>query len=394
MKYLNLTFALIYIFMVSSCGSSSDTTTQTNPHAEPHIEMHKEFIKEENQKVMNQQFLKEISGTYLGMLPCTDCDKIIYRLQLNEDETYQAKITFQGKNNTISKKGRYSITDRLTVELDDYLNGMNMFLPESNGLLLLDRNGNKYTGDHADQYYLLPITRSSEEPSKKRRTMMLQKKWKEGVDFFALGNEPFWSLDIDFQKSIYFKDLNGLEFTAPAVEPDKAMDAFVKRYRSVTDSGEIIVEINKEKCYDTMSGEKFDYSVKIDIKKSGENDYKTFQGCGNYVPDYRLHDIWAITEVNGLKIDASRFKNKVPMMEINLTQNRVSGNDGCNNFKGLVKSENGKITFGQLVSTLMACQYNSGITEVLSGNTLDYKFENNLVLYKNRIKVMVLKHID
>jgi len=91
MKHLKLSFVIIYVFIASSCGSTSDTSTQVNPHAAPHIEMHKELIKEENQKVMNRKILEEISGTYLGMLPCNDCEKIIYRLQLNEDETYQAK---------------------------------------------------------------------------------------------------------------------------------------------------------------------------------------------------------------------------------------------------------------------------------------------------------------
>ncbi len=398
MKHLKLSFVIIYVFIASSCGSTSDTSTQVNPHAAPHIEMHKELIKEENQKVMNRKILKEISGTYLGMLPCNDCEKIIYRLQLNEDETYKAKITYQGKENTVLKKGRFKISDRMVVELDDYLNGMNFFIPESKGLLLLDKNGNKFTGEKADQYYLLPIAGSAENNKNNRFMTILQKKNVKGIDFFAFGNEPSWSLDMDFEKMIHFKDLDGIDFTAPAVEGIKAMDANDVRYRSVTDSGEIIVEIHQTPCSDSMAGDKFDYSVTIDYKRTGDSDYKTFKGCGTYVPDFRLHDIWAIIEVDGKKIDASSFKEKAPMMEINITNNTVSGSNGCNNFSGGVRTENGKVIFTPLASTLRACidnqEISSKISTVLSGNTLNYKFENNLVLYKNGIRVMVLKHID
>jgi len=274
---------------------------------------------------------------------------------------------------------------------------MNQFLPESNGLLLLDKNGNKHTGADADQYYLLPVARTSETPRNTRFQKILQKKFQEGIDFFAFGNEPSWSLDMDFEKSIHFKDLDGIDFTAPAVKPDMAMDANVVRYRSVTDSGEIIVQIHKTECTDNMSGEKFDYTVAIDYKKSGEKDYRSFKGCGNYVPDYRLHNIWAITEVYGINIRGI-FKKKVPMIEINLTENRVSGNDGCNNFNGKVKTANGKIIFGPLASTMKACMDNqelsSKIGKILSDNELDYKFKDNLALYKNGVKIMVLKNID
>jgi heat shock protein HslJ len=147
-----------------------------------------------------------------------------------------------------------------------------------------------------------------------------------------------------------------------------------------------------------MAGDKFDYSVTIDYKRTGDSDYKTFKGCGTYVPDFRLHDIWAIIEVDGKKIDASSFKEKAPMMEINITNNTVSGSNGCNNFSGGVRTENGKVIFTPLASTLRDCidnqEISSKISTVLSGNTLNYKFENNLVLYKNGIRVMVLKHID
>ncbi len=229
------------------------------------------------------------------------------------------------------------------------------------------------------------------------KNILIEKKQK-GIDFYAVGNEPFWSLDMDFEKVIHFKNLDGLEFNAPTVNPDQVMDANVTRYRSVTESGEIIVQLNKVKCTDSMSGQEFDYSVTIDFKSSKESDYITYKGCGNYIPDYRLHDIWAIVEVDGIKVNPTDYKKDAPRIEINLTKKNVFGTDGCNTFRGSVKVEKNSISFGNLASTMMACMDNvevsSKIGVALSNSKLTFKFENNLIFYKDGKKVMELKHID
>ncbi len=398
MKKALILLLFISISTLISCGSSS-TTTYVNPHAEPHNQMHEDFINEQIQNKMNEKYLNEISDTYLGMLPCADCEKIIYRLQLNSDKTYQSKITYQGKSNTpILKKGNYTINDRLLIQLDDQSGNMNYFKKQSKGLLLLDKDGHEITGELADKYYMLPVVKSVENHNKSSYKKILYKKFQKGIDFYAFGNEPFWSLDMDFEKGYRFKNLDGLEFNAPPVEPVKAMDADVSRYRSITESGEIIIQLNQTECTDTMSGQKFDYSVTIDFKTSKGTDYKTYKGCGNYVLDYRLHDIWAIIEVDGTKVNRADFKKNAPKMEINLTEHTVFGSDGCNTFRGSVKTERNKIQFGPLASTMMACidntEISSKIGKILSSKTLTFKRENNLVFYDNGKKVMELKHID
>ena len=44
--------------------------------------------------------------------------------------------------------------------------------------------------------------------------MRMQEKMKEGIDFYALGGEPSWSLDIDFDKFMRFRSLTEI----PGVE--------------------------------------------------------------------------------------------------------------------------------------------------------------------------------
>ncbi len=253
--------------------------------------------------------------------------------------------------------------------------------------------------DHIKSEKQKEMTKTTENNELKGLQNILIKKQQKGFDFYAVGNEPFWSLDMDFEKVIHFKNLDGIDFNAPAVEPDMAMDTNVTRYRSVTESGEIIVQLNKTKCTDSMSGQKFDYSVTIDFKTSKGLDYTTYKGCGNYIPDYRLHDIWAIVEVDGIQVNPTNFKKEAPIMEINLTDKKVFGTDGCNTFRGSIEVQKDEIIFSHLASTMMACMDNTEISnkigKTLSGNILAYTIENNyLILFNNDKKVMTLKHID
>ena len=237
------------------------------------------------------------------------------------------------------------------------------------------------------------------EPTKAQLQQLLIKKNQQGIDFYAIGNEPFWNLNMDFEKGFHFNTLNGLDFKAPAAKFVKAIDDNIIKYRSATASGEIIVQLDQTDCADNMSGQKFDYQVTVDFKTSKESDFKTFKGCGDYVPDFRLHDIWAIIEVEGIKVNPENFKAKLPRIEFNIAENRVFGNDGCNNFNGSFKMEHKRILIGNLASTMMMCSENeeisSKIGKILSNSNLDYTIENNLlILSKDHKKIMVLKHID
>jgi heat shock protein HslJ len=121
------------------------------------------------------------------------------------------------------------------------------------------------------------------------------------VYFKATGNEPFWGLEIS-EDGIEFKSLTELEtFKAPHTEPIRAMDANVKMYRLKTETGEMNIQIIQGNCENSMSGSILPYSVTIEIKKGTDAEFTTFKGCGQYVTDYRLHDIWVLEQLNGKK---------------------------------------------------------------------------------------------
>lgn len=229
-------------------------------------------------------------------------------------------------------------------------------------------------------------------------TKFIQKKASNGIDFYANGNEPFWSLDMDFEKVFEFKNLDGLSIIVPAEEGVKAMDADITRFRSFNDKYELIVQIERQDCSDTMSDNKFEYRVLIDYKEIEEKNYKRLSGCGNYVPDYRLQNIWAVETLENKNLNEIEFMKGQPVIEIDLVKNRISGHDGCNNIMGGIRYEKDYIIIGNLAGTMMACpnlNISNKIAQTLSNKKLAYQFKDGKLYFTYQDKIiMTLKNID
>lgn len=93
-------------------------------------------------------------GTYVGTLPCADCEGIKTTIRLNEDMSYEAVTEYLGKNDGVfDTRGYYKWED----------NGQNILLSDDNKtkfkvgenkLIQLDKSGNVITGELADMYVL------------------------------------------------------------------------------------------------------------------------------------------------------------------------------------------------------------------------------------------------
>lgn len=226
------------------------------------------------------------------------------------------------------------------------------------------------------------------------------KLWKKGIDFYARGNEPFWALDMDFDKGFYFKTLNGIEINTQPVEATKAMDANVVRYFAETESGTLIISILEEECNDTMSDEVFPNKIKIEFKSSNEEVFQIHEGCGRYVADYGLHDIWVLTHLNGKNLQSGDNGGKrLPMFEFYARDGKVLGNTGCNDLKGnYFIAEYGVIQFGELAITRKSCpdmKAENTLVKSVSGKRMKYVREDlNLKLTGSDGSELIFKKID
>ena len=87
----------------------------------------------------------------------------------------------------------------------------------------------------------------------------------------------------------------------------------------------------------------------------------------------------------------------VPDVEAGLTFNEdgtITGNSGCNGFGGDYSVDGDQVTFGQIVSTLMACDdprmaQEEAVHRVLT-ETVRYKIEGNTLTLTNNDMVLIL----
>ena len=222
------------------------------------------------------------------------------------------------------------------------------------------------------------------------------KKRKNGIEFYAVGNEPFWSLDMNFEKGFHFKTPD-YEYNCPPVKADMAQDAPVERYRAVTESGELIISLQKEDCTDNMSGQAFSHKVSISIKRGTDSTYSDFSGCGRYVPDITLHDIWGLIEFNGEKIPGEKYPKGV-QLELFPVEEKVIFNDGCNAYTGTFYTSMKEIHFGNMAGTLKACPQmdsNEKIGAHLAQHHFDYMREGQeLHFFEDSSLVFSWRKID
>jgi heat shock protein HslJ len=218
----------------------------------------------------------------------------------------------------------------------------------------------------------------------------------KGIYFRGNGNEPDWNLKIS-EKTIEFNSLiPGFEsLTGSHVEPLRAMDANVKMYRITDKSVSMIIQIMQQECINSMSGDKSAYSVRIEIVK--DNNSTFISGCGNYITDSRLHDIWVLEQLNGQKVSLGNFMKELPNLEINSSTNQFMGFAGCNRMNGTIFFERGLLRFTNTITTRMACGENNKENEFLKTlqSTTNYKVENlRLILTNQSGNELVFKKVD
>lgn len=109
-----------------------------------------------------------------------------------------------------------------------------------------------------------------------------------------------------------------------------------------------------------------------------------------------IHDIWVLTHIENIAIDSFRFSNP-PVLEVNTTEMKVGGNDGCNNYFGPIELLDGnQIKLGNLMSTKKYCMntddaiYNELMQEVTRYEINDLQ----LKLFKDKQVLLTFKKVD
>ena len=206
-------------------------------------------------------------GTYNGYVPCADCQGIITYLMLKPDMTYRLEETYAGKSDTAKRYNGTWIRENKKIILDDKGTVRASYLWEENKLIQLDIEGNRIAGNLGDKYMLTKTASNNTENA------AWNEKKKAGVDFIGIGNEPFWSLEIDKGKSVSFNTPNmkqpvNIGYAEPVVKDG------VTEYHMEMEGSKMDISLFPQFCSDGMSDNLYEY--KVVLKYNG----KKYNGCG------------------------------------------------------------------------------------------------------------------
>lgn len=136
-------------------GSSADTdaTDTTSTTTEEYIPID---ATSDADDMHNAQNSLDIIGVYKGVLPCADCEGIETAVELKADDTYTRKTTYLGKGDgkVQEESGSFSWADGSHIVLDGISDGPNTYFVGENTLTTLDMDGEKVTGELAENYVL------------------------------------------------------------------------------------------------------------------------------------------------------------------------------------------------------------------------------------------------
>lgn len=221
---------------------------------------------------------------------------------------------------------------------------------------------------------------------------------KRGVDFFALGKEPFWLVEIGFDKYIKLTTLSGRgidTITVPVIDSVVVRNLPIVNYKGSSKQGEILVSIEQKACADGSSSIARNYEVHVSVKRPNDKKHAKFKGCGEYFGHVKLHGAWALKSINGAIVDT--LKNNHPYMELYLNNGQVKGFLGCNSFSTRFFFGRDQIFFKHIMRTKMACAFidlEKKFSKVLSNSVFNYRFEGLNLILENNTDTLVFKNMD
>ena len=213
------------------------------------------------------------------------------------------------------------------------------------------------------------------------------------ANFHAEAPDSSWILRVQFDGDLYFEDISkAIVFRGSVNELHVAQGADVVGILAKNESHILRLSIDIVECGN--AGRNVDLMLRKNDKKEGTN----FSGCGYYRGNPKLHNIWAVSSINGEDLNPEKFPKDIPHFEINLDTKHFSGFAGCNDVNGQLKFDYNKLIINTLISTKMYCAevstIENQILEILRNGPLVYTVKGRNLILENRKGTLTLKNVD
>lgn len=209
-------------------------------------------------------------GFYQGMYPCEGCEGKQEIIFFGDDNKYKMEEQLWGKSLKPNKtEGTWERKEGL---IWIYSKGKTAakFRFANDSLVAIENQGKKISTDESSRYVLGKAVAASDNPEWKKKAA-------EGIEFIAIGNEPFWNLEIDKEKFILFRLADWKKPLIVAIEsPVQKKDTTV--YTLKADNNTTLrVAVYPEFGSDGMSDFLYDQKVQVVYQN------QVYRGSGLYL---------------------------------------------------------------------------------------------------------------
>lgn len=220
------------------------------------------------------------------------------------------------------------------------------------------------------------------------------------VTFHGFSNWEQWGLKIYSDSLIELKTETLGIYSFNAVSTTISEDATMLYYSCVNQQKESInITIRKQPaCEDELGAVDYPFAVLIVLKKADGTELN-YSGCGFYIINPLLNDVWALDSIKGKSIDRAAYANGVPSLEFHLDGMKVHGFGGCNEISGsFYVDREDKLIFSSMLATLKMCASMEGeitVLNALNNKAYRYTIENGKLRFIHKDgSVLIFKKVD
>jgi heat shock protein HslJ len=216
----------------------------------------------------------------------------------------------------------------------------------------------------------------------------------EPTPLVCFGTEPFWNVDLTEPGRARYSRPEGAPSVFQGAERPTSVPG-ERHWRGRGRAGDLVVVITEGACSDGMSDATHPATARVSLP-----DGTFLKGCCR-VPDRPASEAgtplvgteWRLTSLTGHDAAALASINRPVVMRFR--SDEVSGSSGCNGFGGTYTLERGRIVFGPLMGTMMACPQpamsieqavrkalTGAVPYTLAGNTLTFTAGGTTLVFK------------
>lgn len=226
----------------------------------------------------------------------------------------------------------------------------------------------------------------------------LVEKFTRNVVLYAYDTDQPWSLEMYRNKTIELLMAPDYKVIASVYKKEKNKAENKTYYYAKFEHGNIQLEVHKSKCEQPLNASNTPRTVTLHYHDTLNDDYKLLEGCAEWIPNYRLHDIWMLYQTDNNKFDKEKYYKNVPRLEFHLNSFKVHGYSGCNAFEGdlVLNKKKLKIQNIQLLGD-EKCELSKlekSWLDQLQKHSYKFSFKDNQLTLEHPLKTFIFQRTD